>query len=70
MGVKVFEAARHICEHCSTPGTIRTDGKKVIEVACEDGYLQILSLQLAGKKRLTAEELLRGFRLTNDYIAR
>ena len=70
VGVKVFEAARHIYEHCNTPGTIRTDGKKVIEIACEDGYLQILSLQLAGKKRLTAEELLRGFRLTNDYIAR
>ena len=70
VGVKVFEAARHICEHCNIPGTIHTDGKKVIEIACEDGYLQILSLQLAGKKRLTAEELLRGFRLTNDYIAR
>lgn len=70
VGVKVFEAARHICEHCNTPGTIHTDGKKAIEIACEDGYLQILSLQLAGKKRLTAEELLRGFRLTNDYIAR
>ena len=70
VGVKVFEAARHICEHCNTPGTIHTDGKKVIEIACEDGCLQILSLQLAGKKRLTAEELLRGFRLTNDYIAR
>ena len=70
VGVKVFEAARHICEHCNTPGTIHTDGKKVIEIACEDGYLQILSLQLAGKKRLTAEELLRGFRLTNDYVAR
>ena len=70
VGVKVFEAARHICEHCNIPGTIHPDGKKVIEIACEDGYLQILSLQLAGKKRLTAEELLRGFRLTNDYIAR
>ncbi len=70
VGVKVFEAARHICEHCNTPGTIHTDGKKVIEIACEDGCLQILSLQLAGKKRLTAEELLRGFRLTKDYIAR
>ena len=44
-------------------------GKKKIEIACEDGYLQILSLQLAGKKRLTAEELLRGYRLTNEYRA-
>ena len=69
IGVKIFEAARHTCNHNLTPGTVVTDGKKNIEIACEDGYLQLLSLQLAGKKRLSAEELLRGFRLTNDYKA-
>ena len=69
IGVKVFEATRHLCNHNHTPGTIITDGKKCIEVACSDGYLQLVSLQLAGKKRLTAEELLRGFRLTNEYRA-
>ena len=69
IGVKIFEASRHTCNHNLTPGTIVTDGKKNIESACEDGYLQILSLQLAGKKRLSAEELLRGFRLTNEYKA-
>lgn len=69
IGVKVFEATRHLCNHNHTPGAIVTDGKKTIEVACSDGYLQLVSLQLAGKKRLTAEELLRGFRLTNEYRA-
>ena len=69
IGVKIFEAARHTCNHNLTPGTVVTDGKKNIEIVCEDGYLQLLSLQLAGKKRLSAEELLRGFRLTNDYKA-
>ncbi len=69
VGVKIFEVARHICNHNHTPGSIVTDGKKNIEIACEGGYLQILSLQLAGKKRLTAEELLRGYRLTNEYRA-
>ncbi|MBR5842957.1 MAG: methionyl-tRNA formyltransferase [Bacteroidaceae bacterium] len=69
IGVKIFEAARHTCNHNLTPGTVVTDGKKNIEIACEGGYLQLLSLQLAGKKRLSAEELLRGFRLTNDYKA-
>ena len=68
-GVKIFEASRHTCSHSHTPGSIVTDGKKNIEIACEDGYLQILSLQIAGKKRLSAEELLRGFRLTNEYKA-
>ena len=70
IGVKIYEVSKNKCIHSLTPGTIVTDGKKKIEIACEDGYLQLLSLQLAGKKRLTAEELLRGFRLTNDYQAR
>ena len=69
-GVKVFEAVRHICNHDKPAGTIITDGSKSIEIACADGYLSLTSLQLAGKKRLSVEELLRGFRLTNEYIAR
>ena len=69
IGVKIFEATRHICNHNNAPGSIITDSKKNIEIACEGGYLQIKSLQLAGKKRLSAEDLLRGFRLTNEYKA-
>lgn len=68
--VKIFEASRHECCHNLTPGTLRTDGKKSIEIACTDGFLRIESLQLSGKKRLMTEELLRGFHLTNDYSVR
>ncbi len=70
VGVKVFEASRHVEKHGLLPGTIRTDGCKTIEVACADGFLCLDSLQLAGKKRLPAEALLRGFRLTDKYVAR
>lgn len=68
--VKVYEATRRVCNHSLACGSIVTDGKKTIEIACADGFLSIHSLQLAGKKRLTAEELLRGYKLTNDFIAR
>ena len=70
LGVKVFETSYRECNHTLPVGTIVTDGKKSIEVACEGGYLSLLSLQLAGKKRLSAEELLRGFHLTNEYSLR
>lgn len=70
VGVKVYETTYRECNHTLQPGTIVTDGKKTIEIACQGGYLSLLSLQLAGKKRLTAEELLRGYRLTTDFIAR
>lgn len=70
IGVKVFEATCRPCSHDKPVGSITTDGSKNIEVACADGYLSLTSLQLAGKKRLSVEELLRGFRLTNEYVAR
>ncbi|MCH5328483.1 MAG: methionyl-tRNA formyltransferase [Coprobacter sp.] len=44
-------------------GTIRCDGKRYIDVACADEWLRIETLQLAGRKRLNADELLRGFSL-------
>lgn len=70
VGVKIFEASRHECWHDLVPGTLRTDGKKSIEIACTDGFLRIESLQLSGKKRLSAEELLRGFHLSDEYVVR
>ena len=43
-----------------TPGTLRSGGKAQLLVACTDGYLEIDQLQLAGKKRMTTEDFLRG----------
>jgi len=39
-----------------------TDHKKRLVAATARGYLDILSLQLEGKKRMTTEEFLRGYR--------
>ncbi len=69
-GVKIFAATYRLAPHTLAHGTICTDGKNSIEVACGDGFICIESLQLAGKKRLTPQELLRGYRLTNEYTAR
>ncbi|MDR0510779.1 MAG: methionyl-tRNA formyltransferase [Rikenellaceae bacterium] len=43
-------------------GSIVSDGKSYIRVVCADGWVTLKRLQLAGKKILTAEELLRGFK--------
>ena len=48
-------------------GEIRCDGKKYIDVACTDGLLRIKTLHLAGKKRLNADELLRGFTIDERF---
>ena len=42
------------------PGTIRADRKRM-HVACGDGWLEILSLQQSGKKRMDTDAFLRGY---------
>ena len=75
--VKIFETEKYIrnegkrCRNsrgcfCKV-GSIETDGKKYIKVAVPGGFVSVLSLLLPGKKRLKTDELLRGFRLTNEY---
>lgn len=48
-------------------GTISTDGKTYIHVYTSDGALSIRTLQLAGKKRMSVDDFLRGFRLAEGY---
>lgn len=45
----------------ASPGTLRTDGRTFLHVACADGWIEIADLQLAGKKRLSVSDFLRGF---------
>ncbi|HJV76823.1 MAG TPA: methionyl-tRNA formyltransferase [Paludibacter sp.] len=62
MILKVFETEKEICDHELAIGTIVTDGKKYAKVALSDGYINLKSVQVAGKKRMEIGELLRGMR--------
>ena len=63
--VKVFESEKQIENHQLVPGSYITDNKKYLKVATNDGFINILSLQLPGKKRLKIDELLRGYQFNN-----
>ena len=60
--MKIFTTHFEHSNANATPGTIRTDGKSYIAVACADGWLYIDDVQLAGKKRLATKDLLLGWR--------
>lgn len=57
--VKLYEAKVISESHALAVGQIITT-KKEIKVAVKDGFIQILSLQLPGKKKMAAHELLNG----------
>lgn len=63
---KLFETQAESREHDLSPGEIDSDNKHFLRIACKGGFLNIISLQLAGRKRMSAIELLRGFR-AGDY---
>ena len=67
LNVKVFSARFEPKPTDALPGTIRSDRRDTISVACADGWIDLLDLQLAGKKRITTHDLLLGFREIEEY---
>jgi methionyl-tRNA formyltransferase len=65
-GFKIYESQPEIEKHFFKPGQIISDGKHFIKIACRDGFINIASLKLEGKKRMNTVEFLRGFRI-NDF---
>jgi methionyl-tRNA formyltransferase len=57
--VKIYEAKSILEEHTHTIGSLICT-KKEMKVAVKEGYIQIISLQFPGKKKMTAAELLNG----------
>ena len=60
--IKIFKTRYELGTTNATVGTIRTDSKSYIAIACSDGWLYIDDVQLAGKKRLATKDLLLGWR--------
>lgn len=67
ISAKIFFASKTESLVEGKPGTILSDGKTYLQVACENGRLKIEELQIAGKKRLKIEEFLRGFQHVEEY---
>ncbi len=69
LNVKIYSSELINESDLSVPGIIVTDNKSYIKVAADKGYINIRELQLPGKKVMKTEELLRGFKFTeNSYF--
>ena len=67
VSTKVFEVAYRNEHHELALGTIVTDGKNYVDVAVNGGFVSLLEIQQAGKKRMGVKDFLRGFPLSNEY---
>ena len=66
--MKIFEVTCEPCHHDCQPGTHKTDGKSYLKIAVRDGYIHLTDIQMAGKRRMKTEELLRGRKFDTLHI--
>ncbi len=45
-----------------------TDGKKILKISAADGFINVLDIQVPGKKRMKTQELLSGFSFPHDSV--
>ena len=69
LSFKIFESQIEYGEHKLKPGHIVTDGKNFLKIACKDGFINIIIIQMEGKKSMNTLEFLRGFRISEYVIS-
>lgn len=69
MNLKIFAAECVAESHNETPGTLRVVGKNDLQIAGQEGWLSIRSLQLEGKKRMDAASFLNGLKQLPNAVA-
>jgi methionyl-tRNA formyltransferase len=65
--IKVFETAMEEGRPQKSRFSLLTDNKTYLKVALEDGFLDLLKIQLPGKKPLETPELLKGFKFDGNW---
>ena len=63
LNLKIYEASILAETPDKAAGTMETDGQTYLRFAAKDAWINILDLQLEGKKRMQIVEFLRGWRL-------
>lgn len=61
--IKIFKALPEQQKLEEQPGTIVSDPKSGAKIACSDGWLQLLEIQMEGKKRMLVQDFLKGNKL-------
>lgn len=67
--LKVFRTAKTGCACSGVPGTLKAEHGRLL-AATADEWLEIVELQAAGKKRMSARDFLNGFKLVDEFVVR
>jgi methionyl-tRNA formyltransferase len=66
--LKIFSAFGRTGPVGPPPGTVGTPYAQGLPVAAQDGYVTLKDIQLAGRKRMSTEDFLRGYRIRTGSV--
>jgi len=62
--LKIYRSEKEVTTPSVKAGQLETDAKTFLKFACSNGYINVKELQLEGKKKMSADEFLRGYRFS------
>ena len=66
--LKIFVAKKEITHHQLANGHIQSDNKTYLKIACADGFIYCIDIQLQAKKRMKVDDFLRGNKIEEVII--
>ncbi len=66
---KVFRSRRIFEAHQKPSGTIDSDAKKYLRIACQDGWIEILEIQPDKRKKLDIKSFLNGYTIKSPIVS-
>lgn len=67
ISMKIYKGNYYILDSDTKPGTIETDSKSYLSISGINGKIEILDLQISGKKRMDIRSFLNGFDMLNNW---
>jgi len=67
VAVKIYAANKELEAHSHPVGSLLSDKKTYLKVAVDGGFLNLTTIQMAGKKRMQIGDFLRGFQQIDNY---
>lgn len=68
--LKVFRSEKMEQTHNFKPGEIVSDNKNYLKIATQDGLVQIMELQLQGRKKMDVKSFLNGYKIERFRVER
>ena len=61
--LRIFKSETELFEHNLKIGQILSDNKTYLKFAAKNGFIKVLELQLEGKRKVSIQEFLRGYKI-------